>query len=558
MTEKEGNVIWLSSLGKNDTKIAGGKGSNLGEMYNTGMPVPQAFVVTTNAFHYFLEKSNLDEEIRKKVNEIDVNNTGDLDKKAKEIRELIINSEMPDDLRKEIIESYDHFNVDLNALKDSPGALSILRSAREPVFVSVRSSATAEDLAGASFAGQQDTFINIKGNDELIEHVKKVFASIFTSRSIYYRKKKGFEGFVGIAAIVQRMVNSDKSGVVFSQNPVSLKDKNILVEAVFGQGEGIVSGKIKPDQYEVSRDFEILNEEISNKKIAIIRDAGWRTKTIQLNEEKTKQRVLKTHEIKQIAEYALKLEKHYKKPQDIEFAVEGDDIFILQTRAITTLEQKHEAEDIDGEKLTQGLGASPGIASGVVKVVSSMEELSKIKEGDVLVTTMTNPDMVVSMQKASAIVTDEGGITAHAAIVSREMGIPAVVGTDNATSVLEDGMEITVDGFKGVVYSGKTQSKSVEIKPIEDTKTKIKVIVDLPKFAERAGKTKADGVGLTRLEGIIASGGKHPMYYLNEDKLDEYTELLKNGLKKIGDVFVGKEIWVRTSDIRSDEYANQL
>lgn len=548
-------IKWLSELNKKDIKLAGGKGANLGEIYNAKFPVPPAFVVTTDAFYYFLKKTNLEESIKQILSSINVDETYKLQEKAKEIRQIITETKMPEDLEKIILEAYDHFNISLDDIRDSPGALAILRSAREPVFVSVRSSATAEDLGDASFAGQQDSFINVKGNDEVIEKVKAVFASIFTARSIYYRKKKGFDSLVGIAAVVQKMINSDKSGVMFSKHPVSGKEE-ILIESVWGQGEGIVSGKIKPDQHVVNLDLEVLEEKVSDKKLAIIRTASGQTKTIELTKERSNQRVLKTYEIKQLAEFALKLEELYKLPQDIEFAIEDDNIYILQTRPITTLKNKKEMQDIDGQILTQGLAASPGVASGIVKIVNSMDDLDKVKQGDILVTTMTNPDMVVTMQKAAAIVTSEGGVTAHAAIVSREMGIPAVVGTQNALEVLEDGMEITVDGFNGKVFSGIAENKSVEIEPIVETKTKIKVMVDLPQFAKRAAKTKAYGIGLIRLEGLIASSQKHPLAYEKEGKLNDYKEMLKQGLKQIAEEFISKPIWVRTSDIRSDEYSN--
>ncbi|MEM4605606.1 MAG: phosphoenolpyruvate synthase [Candidatus Pacearchaeota archaeon] len=548
------NIKWLSELTKKDILIAGGKGANLGEMYNSGFPVPPAFVITTHAFHYFIEKTKLQEEINQILSKIDIDNTKLLTEKAEEIRKIICSAKMPEDLENEILEAYDSLNIDLDEIKKAPNALAIMRTAREPPFVAVRSSATAEDLGGASFAGQQETYINVKGNKELIEKVKAVFASIFTARSLYYRMKKGFDAFVGIAVIVQKMINSDKSGVMFSVDPV--KQENILIEAVWGQGEGIVSGQIKPDSYIVSRDLEIIEEKISDKKIAIVRDSSGLTKTIQLTEEKSKQRVLKTYETKQLADYALKLEKHYGKPQDIEFAIENGEIFIVQTRPITTLGKKQEKEELEGKILLQGIGASPGIASGVVKIIRNIDDLHKIKKGDILVTTMTNPDMVVSMQRASAIVTDEGGVTSHAAIVSREMGIPCVVGTEIATNKLEESMEITVDGFTGKIYLGKAESKKVEILPIVETKTKIKVLVDLPDFAERAAKTKANGVGLVRLEGIIASAGKHPLWFEQNNKLEEYKEIIKKGLEKIAEHFIGKEMWVRTSDIRSDEYSN--
>jgi pyruvate, water dikinase len=556
VVKKGANVAWLSDLGTGDISVAGGKGANLGEMFNAKFPVPQAFVVTTRAFHYFLTESGVEKEVKELLGRIDVDDTAGLESKAAEIRKMIEDAKVPEDLRAEIVEAYDHFNIDLEGLKNSPGALAIMRSAREPIFVSVRSSATAEDLGDASFAGQQSSFINVKGNVELIEHVKKVFASIFTARSIFYRKKKGFDDFVGIAAIVQKMIDSEKSGVIFSRDPVR-GDENILIESVFGQGEGIVSGRIKPDMQIVTRDMEVIKDEVADKKIAIVRDASGITKTVRLTDEISKRKVLKTYEIKQLAEYAIKLEEHYKKAQDIEFAIEDEKIYILQTRPITTLGKKHEMKEMEGQVLTEGLAASPGIASGVVKIVKSMEDLDKIKQGDVLVTEMTNPDMVVTMQKAAAIVTNEGGVTAHAAIVSREMGIPAVVGTDNATSVLEDGQEVTVDGFHGKVFTGIAKDRKVEILPIVGgTKTKIKVLLDLPDYAERAAKTKADGIGLVRLEGIIASNGKHPLAYEKNGKLDDYTKVLRKGLGEISELFIGKEIWIRTSDIRSDEYAN--
>jgi pyruvate,water dikinase len=552
-------IKWLSDLSKKDIKIVGGKGANLGEMYNAKFPVPQAFCITTDAFFYFLRATKVEDQIKKIQSEINVDKTQELTDKAKEIRELVIQATMPEDLKSEILEAYDHFNVDLSGLNHKSPALAILKTARDAPFVSVRSSATAEDLSDASFAGQQESFINVKGNDDLIDKVKRCMASIFTARSIYYRKKKGFDDLVGLSAVVQRMINSDKSGVMFSRNPVKNNDE-IMIEAVFGQGEGIVSGTIKPDQYIVNRNMEIKEEKVSDKKVAIIRTAAGETKTVPLTPEKSTQRVLKTYELKQLAEYAVKLEDHYKKPQDIEFAIENDEIYILQTRPITTLkeENKGEKEELDGELITQGLAASPGIAAGVVKIVNTMADLPKVKQGDVLVTTMTNPDMVVTMQKAAAIVTSEGGVTAHAAIVSREMGIPAVVGAQNALEVLSDGQEITVDGYHGKVFKGRMETKKVEILPIVPTKTKIKVLVDLPQFAERAAKTNAAGIGLVRLEGLIASSGKHPLAYESEGKLDDYKKMLKEGLEKIAETFKGKPIWVRASDIRSDEYSHLI
>ncbi|MEK6827120.1 MAG: putative PEP-binding protein, partial [Nanoarchaeota archaeon] len=297
-------------------------------------------------------------------------------------------------------------------------------------------------------------------------------------------------------------------------------------------------------------------KKISDKKIAITRDSGGGQQTVKLSAEKSRQQVLKEYEIKKLAEISLKLEDHYKKPQDIEWAIEGEEIYVVQTRPITTIGKKIEEGKIEGEPILEGLGASPGVASGTVKIILDLKDLEKISIGDVLVTKMTNPDMVVSMQKSTAIITDEGGMTAHAAIVSREMGIPAVVGTREATAILKDGQIVTVDGSSGKIYAGKNaETKTKEILPVTSkTRTKVKVMVDLPTFAERASKSGIREVGLTRIEGIIAESGKHPDYFLKNKKIEDYEEIIFEGVSGIAKFF--DELWVRTSDIRSDEFQN--
>jgi len=553
--KKENFIKWFSELNKDSIPIVGGKGANLAEIYNLKIPVPPGFVVTTDAYHYFVEKSGLQNRINEILSKIDPENTDELTKATTEIRKMMTDFEMPSELKEEIIEAYENLNVEENDNEETP--LDILEK-KENAFVAVRSSATAEDLADASFAGQQDTYLNINGNEELLESIKKCFASLFTARATYYRIKKGFkhEG-VGLAVVVQKMINSDKSGVIFSQNP-SFSSKDIIIEAVFGLGEGIVSGQITPDRYVVSRDLKILKKEISNKKIAIVKGEDSKKSEIKLSEEKSNAPTLSEFELHKLAEFAMKLENHYNKPQDIEFAIEGERICIVQTRAITTISDNVEESDreLEGEIILKGIPASPGIASGKIKVVHDLNELGKIEEGDVLVTKMTNPDMVVSMQKSSAIVTDEGGLTSHAAIVSREMGIPAIVGTREATKKLKDGEIITVDGSSGKVYQGKVaETKKKEIKPVTaETKAKVKVMVDLPSFAERASKTNLKSVGLLRMEGIIAESGKHPNHFLNQNKMKDYEEIIFNGVSQIAEYF--DEIWVRTSDIRSDEFKN--
>ncbi len=550
-------IKWFSELNKDSGNIAGGKGANLAEIYNLKISVPPGFVVTAQAYDYFIEKAGLKEKIKEFLARINYEDTKQLDEITKQIRILITDSIFPKEIEEEIIEAYENLNVkDLSNVKGS--ALEILRSSSESSFVAVRSSATTEDLAEASFAGQQDSFVNIKGQTELLEHIKKCFASLFTSRATYYRNKKNFKHEeASLAVVVQKMVDSDKSGVIFSKDP-SYKNDNIIIESVWGLGEGIVSGKITPDKHVVSKELKILDKKIADKKIAITRDSGGNKEIVKLREEKSKHQVLKEYEIKKLAEIAIKLEEHYQKPQDIEFAIEGEEIYIVQTRPVTTIGKRVEegGKEIQGEVILTGLAASPGIASGKIKIVEELEDLQKIKQGDILVTKMTNPDMVVTMQKSAAIVTDEGGLTAHAAIVSREMGIPAVVGTQEATTKLKEGEIITVDGFTGKIYKGKTsETVQKEILPVTvETKTKIKVMVDLPSFAKRASKTEIKQIGLTRIEGIIAESGKHPNYFLTQKKIRDYEEIIFKGINDIAKYF--EELWVRTSDIRSDEFGN--
>ncbi|MFH1802423.1 MAG: phosphoenolpyruvate synthase [archaeon] len=545
-------IKWFSELSNKDVPIAGGKGASLSEMYNTKVPVPPGFVVTAQAYSYFIKKTKIEDDIKRVLKDLNVDDTAALNQASKDIRKTIEGAILPKEMEEEIVEAYEMLDVGNDGGKE---ALEILEKNEEP-FVAVRSSATTEDLVDASFAGQQDTFLNVRGKEDLLDKTKKCMSSLFTARAIYYRAKKGFDHSKAyLSVVVQKMVDSEKSGVMFSQNPIS-DDKSIVIEAVWGLGEGIVSGQIKPDHYVVDKDldnFEIVEEKVAVKKIAIIRNAEGHNQTVPLKEERAKKKVLDNYEIKGLAQYARQLEEHYDKPQDIEFAIDKTGIYIVQSRPITTQFKKAEGGEVQGNVLLSGLGASPGVASGPVKIVHDLSELEKVQEGDVMVAEMTNPDMVVSMQRASAIITDEGGVTSHAAIVSREMGIPAVVGTGEATSKLKDGDIVTVDGNVGKIIEGKGETKLVEILPVVPTKTKIKVIADLPEGAERAAKSGAKYIGLTRLEGIIAIGGKHPLGFVKDKEMDKYTGLIYESLKKMIKPYDG--MWVRSSDIRSDEYS---
>ena len=403
MSEKEGEnqfVKWFSEMDKNSIPIAGGKGANLSEIYNLKIPVPPGFVITAQAYDYFIRKAGIADRIHKLLSRIDYENTQDLDEVTTEIRHFIVSADFPKEMESEILDAYESLSTDEKLQEAS--AYNLVRGGVEPVFVAVRSSATTEDLAEASFAGQQDSFLNVKGNGELITNVKKCFASLFTSRATYYRNKKGFDHTkASLAVVVQKMVDSDKSGVIFSKDP-SYKNDNLIMEAVWGLGEGIVSGMITPDTYILSPQLKPIDIRISEKKIALTRDSGGGKKTVTLREEKSKHQVLKDYEMTKLGELALKLEQHYGKPQDIEFAIEGDGIYIVQTRPITTIESRSDAgKELKGEVLLTGLAASPGIAVGRVRLVHEMSDLPKIKEGDILVTKMTNPDMVVSIQKSA-------------------------------------------------------------------------------------------------------------------------------------------------------------
>jgi pyruvate,water dikinase len=577
--EKSANIVWLSEISKNDIAIGGGKGANLAEMRNAKMPVPPAFIITAQAYSNFMKSSRIKDKILSIVNAIELEDTKELEKKAAEVREIMIKAEMPAELAQEIKDAYESLGAE--KIESASEALA----PAEQCFVAVRSSATTEDLSTSSFAGQQETFLNIKGDEALIEAVKKCWASLFNARAIYYRTKRGFSHETSyLAVVVQKMVNSEKSGVIFTINPLTNNKDELIIESVFGLGEGIVSGTIEPDTHIIDKEtLEIKSTRIGNKKLKFIKDYEGNTVTEPLPEEQQERQVLDKLEIASLANQALRIEEHYKWPQDIEWAMEEGELYIVQSRPVTTIDKEMKKVELrEAKVLLQGLAASSGIASGTVKIVQTMADLSKIQQGDILVTPMTNPDMVVTMQRASAIITNEGGLTAHAAIVSREIGLPCVVGTKIATTTLKEGQIVTVDGTNGRVYEGAVEKEKPkpmapppalakmliapelraafeQAKKMKDSEGEgilVKVNCDLPDVAGRAAATGADGVGLVRLEFIIAKGGIHPAEYIRKGKQDKYSELLADGVEKIAEAFKDKHVWVRTSDIRTDEYRN--
>lgn len=555
---------WFKQISKKDVSTAGGKGANLGEMFNAGFPVPPGFVVTTSAYRDFLKERKIDKKISDKLSGLDIEDTNKLQEVAKEIQDLILNGSVSNELREEISEFYQYVDT-AEELKAVRLASQLLKNGRDPAFVAVRSSASAEDLPGFSFAGQQATLLNVKGAANVVRAVQECWASLFTARAIYYRAKNNFDHMkVLIAVVVQKQINSEKSGVVFTINPSTNDSTQMVIETAWGLGEAVVSGAVNPNTYVLQKETgQVLEKDIPGQTWMFTRDeyTGANIKK-NIPKEKQKAQVLSDAEIKALWKVAVQDEEHYNFPQDIEFAIERGKVYLVQTRPITTLEKKEELKVETTEiPILTGLGASPGHATGQVKIVLAMSHLDKMQKGDVLITTMTTPDFVPAMQKASAIVTDHGGMTAHASIVSREMGIPCVVGTKEATRMLKDGDVITVDGTTGKVYRGALKlPEHEEVSKPEvcgiTTQTKVKVIMDLPEFAERAAATCSDGIGLLRIEGIIASGKIHPAKYMRDGKLDEYTNLIYDGIKKIASHFKDKPVWVRTSDIRTDEYRN--
>lgn len=417
----------------------------------------------------------------------------------------------------------------------------------------------------ASFAGQQATFLNIKGTENLIQAIKECWASLYTPRAIYYREKNNFpHEKVAIAVVVQQMINSAVSGVMFSINPATNEESEIMIDAAFGLGESVVGGELSPTEYIIDKKTGKLKDKKMHKQEWMYTRDYSHCKTIKkkIPQEKWYNEKLNSEQLKKLWSLAVKVEKHYKKPQDMEWAFDNHRVYLVQARPVTTFHKHHEELDeiFTGDAILKGLPASPGGATGQVKIILSSHELNNIKKGDIMVTKMTNPDMVPAMQRAAAIVTDEGGVTSHAAIVSREMGTPCIVGTEKATSVLHEGQLITVNGTKGEVYEGKTKvEKAPELeapKEIIPTNINVKVILDLPDYAKKVAKTKPDGVGLLRLEGIIAAGQKHPAQFMREGKYEDYVSLIEQGVGKIAEAFPGKPIWIRTSDIRTDEFRN--
>ncbi len=560
------HIAWFKDLDADSLPVAGGKGTNLGIMYKLGFPVPNGFCVTAQTYQEYIETTGVKEQLQRLLQGLDKEDTDTLQQIATKIQDLIISTPIPDNVAEEIMDNYELLGADQHKASDIIHA--------KDVFVAVRSSATAEDLPEASFAGQQATYLNVKGKEKVVLAVLACWASLFTARAIYYREKNHFDHLkVYICAVVQRMVDADKSGIMFTINPATNSFNEIVIEAIYGLGELIVGGEINPDMYTVDKNSrEIKKIEVRKKQFGLFKNENGENEKQEIPADEQSRQVLSDAQIKELARLGKKLEEHYEKPQDVEWAVERERLYLVQTRAVTTFkagmaqQATTKVSEEEGKILLKGETASGGVYAGPVRIVSDPSELSKVQKGDILVTAMTTPDMVPAMQRAGAIITDEGGMTCHAAIVSREMGTPCIVGTEHATELLKDDQIVTVHASRGIVYAGRMENPKTEEVAVNKvqlasgegiiTATEVKVIMDLPDLAEHAAATGADGVGLVRLEIMIANGGIHPAEYIRRGREKDYIELLKNGIRKIAKAFAGKPVWVRCSDMRSDEYRN--
>ena len=541
-------IVWFDEVTKEDIPLVGGKGANLGEMTKARIPVPPGFIVTADAYFNFLQKSGITNKIRNLLQPLDSNDSKQLQQTATKVKQIILDAPMPPELAKEIKQAY---------MKLGRG------------LVAVRSSATAEDLPDASFAGQQSTFLNVEGKEAVVTAIQKCWASLFEARAIFYREEQGFDHFkVGIAVPVQRMVQSEASGVMFTLEPVTSDRSKIAIEAVYGLGETIVSGDVTPDTYIVDKDkLKISRKDIAPQEWKLIRNEGDKGKTtnikVVLTPEEQAQQKISDEDIIALAKLGKHIEDWYQFPQDIEWAKKDKEIYIVQTRPVTTIRETvaEAIPEIKAPVLLSGAPASPGIASGPVKVVPDASQIDKVAKGDILVAEMTTPDFVPAMKRAAAIVTDRGGRTAHAAIVSRELGIPCVVGTERAVATLTDGQIITVDGSQGKVYEGKVavkeQAAAISREKIK-TKTRVYVNLAQPELVERVAPRNVDGVGLLRAEFMVAQIGEHPRYMISQNRGNEFVDKLAKGISTFAKAFNPRPVVYRTNDFKTNEYRDLI
>jgi pyruvate, water dikinase len=535
----------FSALSRVDVPFAGGKGANLGELTRAGLPVPPGFVVGATAYAAFCDESGLRERIAAELDGLDVDDTAALEAAAQRARALVAQTPVPAALADAIVAAY--------------------RELGDDVAVAVRSSATAEDTESASFAGMNETFLNVNGTDAVVDAVRRCWASLFGGRTIFYRAKRGFDqAGMDIAVVVQRQIASMRAGVMFTIDPAGGRADRIVIEGAYGLGESVVSGQVSPDRYVVDKPTRaIVTREVREKELAIEPVAGGGTRTRALAGEEALRPVLDDAEVAALADLAVKIERHYGAAQDTEWAFDPEGaVWMLQSRPVTTGAGAHE-----GEPLVRGLGAAPGRAGGRVHIVTALSQAAGLAAGEVLVTHMTAPDWVPLMRRAAAIVTDSGGMTCHAAIVSRELGIPCVVGTRTATTQLRDGELVTVDATHGVVLEGAVAAEppsapaATAVRPAAGaggpiTATKLLVNLSEPSQVERAAALPVDGVGLLRAELMVieALEGVHPRLLIEQGRGDDFASRMAAALTAFAEGFAPRPITYRTIDFRTNEF----
>lgn len=545
-------VLWFDSLSREDVALAGGKGANLGEMTLAGLPVPRGFVVTSEAYQEALRplRSRLEELWRS----VDVDDPDSLAGHSAELRELVLQVELPATLREAVLEAYHHLGGEQS--------------------VAVRSSATDEDTSATSFAGMHESYTHVAGDEAVLARLRECWASAFGQRVVAYRKSQGLTQLPSLAVVVQEMVDSARSGVMFTADPATGDTRRLVIEAAWGLGEVVVGGQVEPDTYTVDKQGPRLREvRVGHKAFLLERAPGGGDRRVELGEERARKRVLADEEVLTLARLGARVEAHYGSPQDIEWAEQGGRLFLVQSRPITTLGQAAPEPGREARKpaLVTGLGASPGRVTGKVRVLRGPEEGGKLQKGEVLVAPMTSPDWVATMRRAVAIITDSGGMTSHAAIVSRELRLPCVVGTRNATRVLRDGEEVTVDGGAGEVFEGRVEEvaaprvegvRRVEAPQVagaretEPLATKLYVNLALAEQAREAAALPVDGVGLLRAEFLLtdAFAGVHPRKLIAQGRQREFVERMVAPLREIARAFHPRPVVYRTTDFRTNEF----
>ena len=571
------NVLWFNELHREDVNLVGGKSSSLGEMTSSmDVPVPYGFATTARAYRYFMHKTKLNDKVNDLLESIkDYENSDELHKTCEQIRNLIVEAQMPDDLANDIKQAYSDLAKKMG---------------QEDPFVAIRSSATAEDLPNASFAGQQESYLNIKGAADVVNRVQQCYASLFTDRATYYRHKQHFpHEKVALSAAIQMMVFSKASGIMFSVNVAKGDGSKIMVDAIYGLGEYIVLGKVTPDHFVIDKQsMKIVEKDILKQTVELVRVADGGTEEQTVPTELQEQAALTDSQVIELAGYAKEIERHYGCYMDMEYALDTNTnrLWIVQARPETVWSQRKKNKDnaIDGssnvvteadaEIAVRGLAASPGVASGVVHVIDNPKDIDQFKQGEVLVTVMTSPDWVPAMKKAVAIITNNGGMTCHAAIISREMQIPCIVGTRSkntvATEVLKTGDVVTVDAKNGVVYRGEvtsmlkkatpettTTGQVVAAESFAPTATGVMMNLGDPGLVDRYASLPADGIGLMREEFIWTSYiHEHPLYLIENGQADKVVNMLAEGIAKVVRAMAPRPVVLRFSDFKSSEYRN--